>query len=192
MKRILFSLIMIAVTVGIVTASAYALFSDTANVQGVTINSGNADLKINGDQSFTASSWFTDSVYPGWIGGQKFYLGNSSSSNISLDLTAKLTSASGNWGELKDKINVALVEYGSSSDADAAIAAKNPGLAATANTGWVSFSDWNSSARAIGTKLEKNKTHYFVFWGTIANTVGNDISGKSVNSNWVITGNQSQ
>lgn len=190
MRKILFSLIMIAATVGIVTSSAYALFSDTSNVQGVSISSGNAALKINGNHDVTAN-WFTEKVYPGWIGGQRLSLGNVSTSNINLDLVAKLQDVSGDWDSLKDKTLVAIVEYASSTDADAALIAKNPGLNAVANTGWVSFSAWYRNNKSIGTNLKNNTTHEFVFWASIDTSAGTEITGKSVNSNWVITGTQS-
>jgi inosine-uridine nucleoside N-ribohydrolase len=46
MKKILLSILAIALTVGTVSASAYALFTDTANISGITITSGNADLQV--------------------------------------------------------------------------------------------------------------------------------------------------
>lgn len=190
MKKILFSLIMIAVTVGIVTASAYALFTDSSDVKGVSITSGDANLLVNGGESLNAN-WFADKVYPGWVSGQRFNLKNASASNINLNLTAKLSSVAYSWDSLKDTTLVALVEYSSWQDADAALAAKNPSLNAVENTGWISLADWYTTAKSIDTSIQQNQTHDFVFWTMIdKEATSQQIAGKSVSTNWLITANQ--
>lgn len=193
MRRILFSLIMIAATVGIVSASAYALFIDKAEVKGVSFSSGNADLLINGSGGINDADWFADEVYPGWIGGKYFYLTNDSDSNIGLTLTARLESATNDWGILKDKVNVALIEYSNSADALEAINKKDPSYGAGASTGWVSLSDWNNATpKAFGTSIAHKANHFYVFWTQVATTADNTIIDKGTNTNWVINANQAQ
>jgi len=46
MKKIFMSILAIALTIGAVSGTAYALFSDTTSISGITITSGNADLQV--------------------------------------------------------------------------------------------------------------------------------------------------
>lgn len=193
MKRILFSILAIVLTVGAASGTAYALFSNTVTVSGVTLATGNADLKINGtNDSLLAVALSTSNTYPGWQDGQYFTLDNKSTSDIGLAVTAKISGHSGSWDALKDVVQVAVIEYGGSSGAMSDLSDKVPGNAGTilANTGWKSLTDWEAAAVSIGTTIPKDGTHHFVMWARVLATADNGIAGKTVSTNWLLTGTQ--
>jgi len=192
MNKILISILGIILTIGVVSGTAYALFSDTATVSGVTLTTGSADLKINDADSLPAVALSTSNTYPGWIDGQPFKLTNASTSPIALDVTSRITSKTGSWTTLSPVVEVAIVEYSDAGQAAGAVAAKNPAAGTwTASTGWKSLADWYAvTPTVIGTTIDQSTDHYFVMWGRIPTTAGNEISGLTVSTNWVLTGTQ--
>jgi len=52
LKKIIFSFLAIALTIGVVSGTAYALFFDTATVAGISVTAGSADIKISGDSQY--------------------------------------------------------------------------------------------------------------------------------------------
>lgn len=194
MNKILLSVLAIVLTVGIVSGTAYALFSDTVTVSGVTLATGNADLKINGDNDTLGPlALSTSKTYPGWMDGQYFTLDNKSGADIGLAVTARITSASDDWGVLNSIVQVAVIEYAGPGSANNDLADKIPGNAGTilANTGWKTLADWhNVTPTSIGTTIPKGGTHHFVLWGMIPTSAGNAIAGKTVGTNWLLTGTQ--
>jgi hypothetical protein len=185
MKKIILSILAIALTVGAVSGTAYALFSSTVQVQGITMTSGNADLKVydgplanahditNGWAGLTLSG-----LYPGFMDYGSFTFKNTSNSNIKLELTAQLTAATGDWGALKDNIYVAI---GTGTKA-------NP----TYLTDWISLNDWNTAPHSLGvpalTQAEPETYNMYVY---IPANVGNDIANKSLpNITFQIVGTQ--
>jgi hypothetical protein len=155
----------------------------------LSLSTGTADLKINGEDSL-ANALTVTNAYPGWQDAAYFELTNNSSTPIQLDTTAKLVSATGHWGELKDVVSVAVVEYANSTDATNAKSAGNPGLGATANTGWKTLSDWNSADTSFGNTLANPGTHSYLIWATVPSSADNSVSGKAVSVDYVITGTQ--
>lgn len=113
MKKIFMSILAIALTVGAVSGTAYALFTDTATISGITITAGNADLKIgNGDSDHADSivgGVIPMSLYPG-IGFTlpPVNLYNNSTSNINLRVKSQITdwqnNGNGDWGALADNL----------------------------------------------------------------------------------------
>lgn len=115
MKKIFPSLLLIALVVVSVTASAFALFSSTARVNGLTFSTGNADLQISTDASTWSTTVSLPSLYenmaPGFTSSQDLYLKNVSQSNIGLGIFTKLVDSSPTanqtaWGVIGSKINV--------------------------------------------------------------------------------------
>jgi hypothetical protein len=192
LKKIIFGVLGIVLAVTLVSGSAYALFSDTVPVSGLSLSTGSADLKINGNLDAISNALSVTNAYPGWIDGVAFSLTNSSTTPIQLDTAARLTAATGSWGELSPVVMVAVVEYASSTDANNAMSAKNPVLAnVTANTGWLSLADWNSSTpTSFGTTLPNSGIHYYVLWSMIPSSADNSIAGKAVSVDYLITGTQ--
>ncbi len=125
MKKILLSILAIALTVGTVSASAYALFSDTVNVAGVTMTTGNADLEAydrssDGNNGYVYSSvsgadirnYFNTkltNLYPKFKDYTELWVSNKSSSKIALKPTLQITTTGGYWTELSNQIYMAVI-----------------------------------------------------------------------------------
>jgi len=197
MKKILLSVLAIALTVGVVSGTAYALFTDTITVQGVTVTSGNADLNIYDGGSSTAiddeSSPTSDIVmflnsklvnlYPGLVDYTEMDFENKSASEISLDLSFQITNTGGNWNLLKDQIYIGIYPDGTYSSTNLPV------------TGWHTLSYWADAARYFDsanplTKAEgKRKYDIFV---KVSSAADNTIANKTVSGNLVFTGTQHQ
>lgn len=115
MKKIWFSVATIVLTVGLVSSAAYALFSDTVKVQGISITTGSVELKIwNGsvyvDSYNSPKTW--DKVYPGFEDYLDFTLKNNSDLKKSLKLSAKLVAdqTASNWASLSKQVKVAFAK----------------------------------------------------------------------------------
>lgn len=120
MKKIFPSLLLIALVVASVTASAFALFSSTTHVNGLTFSTGNADLQISSDGSTWASTLTLNPAYTnmavGFSNTQTFYLKNNSLSNINLNIFTKIIDGNidnnaSSWGIIGDKINVSFEKF---------------------------------------------------------------------------------
>jgi hypothetical protein len=191
LKKILLGVFLIALTVGLVSGAAYAAFQDTIDVTGIAITTGNADLDINGDEGI--ASLKVDNIYPNWQDGQLFYLSNESLSAIGLDITATLTGKSGWWTGLKDKMYVRVIEYSSEGNATWDLGdhiAGNNG-AITHDTGWKTLAEWDINTYLLsGSAIAPTNDRYYVVWGWIVNTAGNEIASKTVNLSYRIYGTQ--
>jgi hypothetical protein len=158
MKIIIFSLLVITLTLGAVATSAYALFSSQATVSGLTFSTGNADLKI-----YSSGTWGNDwdlndsifkNLYPMSSVYQQFRLKNNSSSNISLALSAKLLDNplidQTSWNVLKDKIEVSFQEY------DGVSWESSPQILE-----YLPLSVWNNPGSELGTTLAPGVSNYY-------------------------------
>jgi len=181
MKKISLSIFAIVLTIGLVASTAYALFSDTVQVSGITISSGNADLMIYAygttDPIEGSLSLVTlPPLYPGYTENFKLDFKNNSTSSINLNLTAKLTHAEGDWNSLKDKIMLAYSDTGTGDEPTSA---------------WRTLDFWYTNGITIGTpltKLEGIKTYkFFVKVLDFNNTFANKILS---NMSFEITGTQ--
>lgn len=170
MKRIIFSVLAIATAIGLTTSAAFALFSSTATVSGVTFSTGNADLKV---WNKTTSAWTSDynlsdflfqNMYPSYTTFQTFSLKNASNSNISLKLNAKLRNDAiedtvGDWNILKDKIFVSFADS-----------------SGTVLAGPASLNYWNSTGADFDTGLTQGVNRWYRIIVTVDSTAGNEIS----------------
>lgn len=115
MKKIILSFLLIFLVLGAVSVSAYALFSSTATVSGLTFSTGSANLQISADGSVWDSSFEPSQTYtnmaPGFLSSQEFYMKNTSLSNINLKIHTKLidnspAANSSAWSVIGNKIIV--------------------------------------------------------------------------------------
>lgn len=111
MKRILASLVMIVLASSVGVGATRAYFTDSNTLQGVAIESGNADLKLTqiimhqwfdgtvsytGDwKTYASGLWSGKQWYPGLSVDDGFYLGNYSSAQVGLTPTLSLQNYSG-------------------------------------------------------------------------------------------------
>jgi hypothetical protein len=187
MKKILISMLAIAITIGAVTSSAYALFSDTVKVAGVTITSGNADLELYDGgtdiklQSFVSAlntSGALKNLYPGFKDYTEIDFENKSTADINLNLKGQLTAASGDWGYLKDKIWIAVSKDGDENHFP--------------TSGWKTLAEWNTQPISFGTALGKTREKYN-FFIVVSESAGNEIASKGIyNVTFEFTGTQKQ
>jgi len=170
MKKITLSVMAIAMMISLIAGSAYALFSSTATVSGVTFSTGNATLQV-WDKS--SSTWGTDylvsdflfqNMYPSYTTFQTFSLKNASTSNISLKLNAKLRNGAteftpGDWDILKDKIFVSFADS-----------------SGTVLAGPASLNYWNSTGADFDTGLTQGANRWYRIIVTVDSGAGNEIS----------------
>jgi len=192
MKKIYLSILSIVATIGIVSGAAYALFSDTVKVSGLTVSTSNADLQINVmDENVDAN--YTDSIdvtslvsipnlYPGFQAEERFYLRNISKGSFYLRPSLQLTSAGGNWSTLKDTIEINITDLGTDGNG-------------TYSWGWRTLAWWNSEAKTIsqtpGLDIGNDKAHQYKIEVRVPTTADNTIAGKTLsNVTFVITGTQ--
>ena len=143
MKKILLSVLGIVLAVGVVSGAAYALFSTTATVSGITISSGNAGLAIYDGGTWTPINEFVVSLnnklvnlYPGFTDYTNVDFYNNSNSNIGLDLKMQLTHADGDWSDLSNKIYIAVTLQGGDPAGS-----------------WYTLAQWNANPISFGTTL---------------------------------------
>jgi len=141
MKKIITSLLFIALIITLVSTSAYALFTSTANVNGLTFSTGNANLQISSEGTSWANTLTLTPAYTnmavGFSNAQTFYLKNNSLSSINLNIFTKLidnNSANNavSWGIIGNKIKVSFQKYSGSTWSDLSSGTlsdwKNPGF----------------------------------------------------------------
>ena len=195
MNKIVLSVLAIALTVGVVSGTAYALFSDTVQVNGITLATGNADLRVSQNymgpysESLSFHGLFEhDKMYPGYgQAGDKcttFWLENVSTADIALTLSAQLPNGGvtenpvGSWDALKNVVQVGLDDGDPSS----------PMV-------WRTLAEWNASPGGFDGQIP----HQFVFPGNPklakicvkVGDAGNEIANKGLtNVTFDITGTQ--
>lgn len=203
MKKIVISLVAIVFTIGLVATAAYALFSDTVSVSGLTVHTGQPDLKItttmtgpwnrpsnpiNFADTASFDGLFEDNLlYPGFGQAEDkcatFALLNDSSVPISFDFTAQLPDGGvteevvDSWNSLKDVVEIGLDNV------------YNP-------TGmvWNTLANWNYSSHAfdgVANTISPTNTKFIKMCIKVPETAGNTISGKHLsNVTFNITGTQ--
>lgn len=189
MKKILLGVLAITMTVGLVSGSAYALFSDTEEVQGIAISAGNANLTVwdgTGYEDNAVLNMNFDAIYPGWRSGQRLTVRNDSLSEIGLDITGQLTgfeepNTNGieDWNVMKNNVQLAVVKYETAADAQAAIDAEDPsnGGVNQGGTGWHTLRDWRNNVYDMtDDAVEQNARGFFVVWVQVDTEVDNEIA----------------
>ena len=169
MRKIITGFLGIMLVVGLVSGTAFAVYSDTVPVNGISITAGDGNLQIwDGVSTYVENlnlAFSVTNAFPGYSTSKVINLRNSSTSNIGLDLTGQLTTASGDWGDLKDKVFLEIQEN------------SNPANTTTAK----SLSDWNAGAVGLLPNLLSqgaNRDYKLIF--SVSLSAGNEIFGKSL------------
>lgn len=190
MKKILLSIFAIALTVGLVSGTAYALFTDTVNVAGITMTSGNADLGVY-DKTDNIYTPVTNSVvrnmlttklsnfYPGGSDYTELWFKNQSSSDIPLSLQVKID-ASSTWNDdLGNNIYIAISETGDSNNLP--------------TSGWVSLNWLKANNMSFGQLAKVSATEEYKLYKMfikMSSAVDNTLANKAMNGNIVFTATQ--
>jgi hypothetical protein len=164
------------------TGSAYALFSSTINFGGLSMTVGNSALQVQlPDGSWVNDDWTSDYVlsglYPGLSTSANFQLKNTSSAPISLDVTAQLVSADGDWDTLKDIITVRVHKADDT----------------RSSTGYKTLAAWNAEGGIDlpGAALAQGETRAYTLDIAIDKKYGNELANKKLsNIKVALTGTQ--
>jgi len=215
LRRILISIFIILATIGVVSGTAFAVFSNKGEVKGMTMTTGNADLKIGatgktgdgcisdgegGKLCDSISNYGTISgMYPGYLVGDYFRLKNVSESEISLVVTATLSDYAssdgypGSWAALKNAVEARILEYNSQDNAWWAYQNQDYNWSKVSSyTNWHDMEWWaGNSDQITGDPIGHDQLRHFVMWIRVSDEAGNEIAEKSVDLNIEFTGTQS-
>lgn len=196
MKKIIGGILGIFLVIGIVAGVGYALYSSTVSIERAVFGTANTDLKIdayfsgrgwvfggNGNYTLDVNSAFlTRALYPGEMDWGHIKLINSSSPSMPLDIKGQLTSAEGDWNELKGVLKMRVCPV---LDTSSIPAEEDCGS-------WYTLDQWNTYARDFpGTSLEGEKQYWVEV--LLPSTVDPITEGKTIsNVTLVITGTQAQ
>lgn len=173
----------IGMAIALLATSAFALFSSTATVSGVTFSTGNADLQV-----WDGSTWVADwtsptfnfsNMFPGYGGTgasegtstsyQTMYLKNLSTSAIALNIVGTLRNGltetpAGSWDALKDQVMVAVLLSDWSG-----------------GTGWHTLNEWYTTGYTLpGGSLAQNTQREYRFYVRVNGAAGNEIATKGL------------
>lgn len=118
MRKIISGMLGIVMTASVLGGVAYAAFSSTASVEGVSFSAGDADLRVWDGSSYVTSfvsGWTFSGLYPGYVypTPQAFWLKNVSTVAIDLDVKGKLRDGvTGPWAVFKNNVQVAITDFG--------------------------------------------------------------------------------
>jgi len=174
MKKILKSLFIVAVLTVLVTGATRAVWSDQGKILGNHFTSGTADLKLweegeNGWQDDLNTFTFNN-IYPGWTEDFTFYMKNESASEITLDIVAKLSALSSDYGPLKDELMLKFWGEGKGW------------------TGEYSLRAWFNGQAPLWSLAQNQERRYIARFRL--NDVGNNFQGKDLTFTVLLTGTQ--
>ncbi len=201
MKKIYAGIISIMAVLTIVGVSAYALFSSQVTMSGIVLGTTTPGLLIGENKSNPPTiNWQSSLDFSGINGGDVFapllpgktdwgeiFLKNTSngeSDPLLMNLTARLTAAGGDWGTLKDAIQMKVCLYKDSSAA--------PHCDEDNATGWATLAYWNGNNVPLpGSPLSQNVETHYVMVFQIPSGYGNEIAGKKITGmSFAVTGTQ--
>ena len=177
MKKIILSLVMIALAIGGVTAATVAYFSDTATISANTFSSGTLDLVIDKNPDSNFYDWsdgFTnpynpfDIVKPGYTKEQILDIGNVGTVDGNATIDLNRTSA---WSDLAGVLNFH-VYYDANHDKNWV----DTGLNGTVDA----FTGPYTLGPITGTDVSGMKTASVKIVWSVPTTAGNEIQGDSV------------
>lgn len=184
-KKIAMSALSIVTVVALVGGATFALFTDQATANDSTFASGNADLKLALDNGTgePAAGNFADSIEspdftnlaPGFTGDMTFWMKNTSTSAISLDVVADLTDLTGTAGPggVNNLPDALLVKWTCDTD-------DNGGLQDNTPTGEFSVNQWIAGGTASLGSLAPGNAIVCRMHSRVLPTAGNEIQGDSI------------
>jgi len=192
MKKKILTFSIIAVLAVIAVGATYAYFSSSVTIEGISITSGNANLKIlvEGDEGYiddpTIISQYAQAMlanlYPGQSGEQDFFLKNTSASPISLDTYFKLEKTDGS-DILADAIELKLKRMDGY------------------ESGWHSIFWWADNSPGKGWRMmenpgepeviAQNEMHGWTLYGRVRADAGNEIENQTLGLSATINAEQS-
>ncbi len=182
MKKILTGFLGLFLVIGIVAGAGYALFSTQVTVTGMVLGTATPGLEIS--LKGTGGTWGSGTVdfsgvkfaplLPGEYDWGEFYLRNTSNGTtdpLDLNLKGRLTAAGGDWGVLKDAIQMKICIYDDTAE-------NNCGTPATS---WMTLAQWNAEAKNLpgNPLLQTEKTHYSIVF-FIDSSYTSTIAGKTI------------
>lgn len=185
--RIGLSLLSIVMALTLMAGATYAFFSDQATTTGNTFSTGNASLEIathtgSGPGGYGASieGPTFNNLFPGFSDRSLFWLRNSSTSDVDMDLTADVAATVPASGPLGDTL---LIKWRCDVDGNGGIAD---------NTFSPEFTpiDWEAGGNAALGSLEQNEQMICEMSFRIPATATNDVAGKTVTFNGIYDGVQ--
>lgn len=181
MKRIYLALLTSIAALSLAGFTTFATWTDTVTVSNNQIQTGTADLSVSTNNGATwntatsASSMNLTGLVPGGSSsGYSFSLRNDSTPGVNFDIFGQITSVAG-AGADQTQLEIAIYESGSTP---------------SAGSGWVTFSDWQSTARAFNSTVTQglaNSKHYEIT-ARLKNTATNDWQGKTVTFTLTVNG----
>lgn len=191
MKKIYAGLLSIAAVLVIVGVSAYALFTDKVTMSGMVLGTATPNLLMSLDNERWVSTSGVGDAFAPLLTGQtdwgEVYFQNTSdgtTDKVDMNLTARLTAAGGDWGILKDAIQMRVCVYATGTPGHHC----NEGKA----TGWATLAYWNLNDVALmGSPLLQGATEHYVMEFFIPASYGNEIAGKNITGmSFEVTGTQ--
>ncbi len=193
MKKILSGFIGLFAVIGLVAGTGYALFTSTANINGMVLGTATPGLVVSlasesgYDSTIDLSSVRFAPLLPGESDWGEFWLKNTSIATtdpLSFNLQARITAAGGDWGVLSNAVQAKICLY------DPASA---PHCDEANDTEWFTLAQWNTAPRTLpGNPLAQSETgtHYVIVF-QIPSGYDNGIAGKTITGmNVTITGTQ--
>jgi len=184
MRKILSGMLGIVMTAAVVGGVAYAAFSSTASVEGVSFSTGDATLLVwDGDsyESVFTSGWTFSSLFPGATGTpQSFWLKNTSDVAVDLALTGKLRDGVvGDWTVFKNNVEIAITDFG-----------EGPG-----GTDWYDLETWNAGTAAFDAGsnfvLSQGEEQQYTMHVRVKSTAGSEMENQTLSGvNFDFTGTQ--
>lgn len=183
MRKILSGMLGIVMSASVVGGVAYAAFSSTASVEGVSFSTGDATLSVwDGDsyESVFTSGWSFSGLYPGATGTpQSFWLKNTSTVAVTLGLTGKLRNGVvGDWDAFKNNVEISITNFG-----------------VVSPTLWYDLETWNSGTPQFDSGstlvLSQGQEQQYQMHVRVKPEAGNEIENKTLSGvNFDFTGTQ--
>lgn len=190
MKKIIGGITALILAIGLVSGVAFALFSSTVNINGMVLGTATPTLEISLDgsvwgNSITPPADAINPLIPGDDDWGRIYLRNVSDASlidpVNFELSGRLTSASGDWGVLNDKIEAVIYEEGNATY-------DTPG---SGSSGWHTLADWNATHIDMGSTLDQGVDRAYIVRFRLIGDPGSSVSGKTLTDvNWEIVGTQ--
>lgn len=191
MRKILTGFLGLFVTIGLVAGVGYALFSSTVNLNGMVLGTATPGLKVSLDgTNYYPSLDLTNirfaPLLPGEMDWGEIWVRNTSNGGtdkLDMNLQARITAAGGDWGVLKDAVQMRVCVYKD-------ITGYN--CDETQATNWLTLAQWNANPITLpANPLEQGLFEKFTIVFRVPSSYGNEIAGKQITGmNIELTGTQ--